>query len=462
MAAIEKRNNSYKIMVSCGYDMNGKQIRKRMVWTPSPGMTEKQIKKELERQSVLFEEKCQTGQVLDNTITFAKFADKWFKEYAEKQLQPKTIARYKDFMERINPAIGQIKLSKLRRTHLIELYNNLSEPGLRKDIKYQYIYDDLKELIKNRSISKTKLAHNIGVSFDTINYILAGKGISKANAEKVSMYLKKPMSKLFTPINADKTLSNRTIMSPHKLIKTILNTAIAWGVIPSNPANGATPPKVEYKESNFLDDIQAKELLLLIQDAPVQYRTMVITLIYTGMRIGELCGLEWKDVDFKNNTITVRRSSQYLPGKGTFTKEPKNKSSIRTNVYGDYLFKELKSFKAWQSEQRLKIGDQWHDTDRLFTRLDGKDIYPNSLGAWLHKFLAKTNLPPISVHSLRHAYASILIAAGTDIETVSKRLGHSQTSTTMNIYAHALASRDRKAATVMDSALDISNMTKIN
>ena len=85
------------------------------------------------------------------------------------------------------------------------------------------------------------------------------------------------------------------------------------------------PPKVTQKEISFLDDVQAKELISLIDDAPIQYKTMIITLIYTGMRLGELCGLEWKDVDFDNEIITVRRSSQYISGKGIITKEPKNK-----------------------------------------------------------------------------------------------------------------------------------------
>ena len=84
MAAIEKRGESYKIIVSCGYDLDGKQIRRQMVWKPEPGMTKRQIQKELDRQAVLFEEKCRNGQVLDGNIKFAEFAEKWFTDYAEK------------------------------------------------------------------------------------------------------------------------------------------------------------------------------------------------------------------------------------------------------------------------------------------------------------------------------------------------------------------------------------------
>ena len=85
MPTIEKRGSGYRITVSAGYDMQGKQIKKRMTWTPLPGMTEKQIQKELERQKVLFAERVRTGRILDGSTRFSDFADYWMKEYAEKE-----------------------------------------------------------------------------------------------------------------------------------------------------------------------------------------------------------------------------------------------------------------------------------------------------------------------------------------------------------------------------------------
>jgi hypothetical protein len=94
MAIVVKRGDTYKITVSCGYDLNGDQIRKHITWAPAPGMTAKQEAKELERQKVLFEEKCRSGQVLDGGIKFADFAELWFTDYADKQLKPKMVVRY--------------------------------------------------------------------------------------------------------------------------------------------------------------------------------------------------------------------------------------------------------------------------------------------------------------------------------------------------------------------------------
>lgn len=132
MATTQKRGDSYRITVSCGYDINGKQIRRTTTWTPAPNMTARQIKKELDRQVVLFEEKCLTGQVLNGNIRFADFAEKWFTDYAEKQLRPTTVAGYRHFIKRILPAIGHIRMDKLRPHHLMAFTTTLQRVALDK------------------------------------------------------------------------------------------------------------------------------------------------------------------------------------------------------------------------------------------------------------------------------------------------------------------------------------------
>ena len=130
MANVIKRNSSYLVTVSAGYDINGKQIRKTATFRPDSALTAKQQEKALNEFVVLFEKKVQEGQVLDSSIRFASFAKKWFNDYAEEQLAPKTIARYKSLMTRINQAIGNIRLDKLQPHHLISFYKNLAEDGM--------------------------------------------------------------------------------------------------------------------------------------------------------------------------------------------------------------------------------------------------------------------------------------------------------------------------------------------
>ena len=125
MATIIKRGDTYKITVSLGNNTTGKQIRKHLTFKPEPNMTEKQIEKEVNRQAVLFEDKCRKGLYLDNNITFAEFTEKWFNDYAEKQLKAKTVRSYRIFSKRTIAAIGHIKLDRLQPHHLVEFYNNL-------------------------------------------------------------------------------------------------------------------------------------------------------------------------------------------------------------------------------------------------------------------------------------------------------------------------------------------------
>ncbi|MBD9050098.1 site-specific integrase [Ruminococcus sp.] len=137
------------------------------------------------------------------------------------------------------------------------------------------------------------------------------------------------------------------------------------------------------------------------------------------------------------------------------TKEPKTKSSKRTMKISNDMLKRLKIYQAWQSEQRIKIGSEWNDTDRLFTQWNGLPMYPDSLTKWFKLFLKRHNLRQVTLHSLRHTNATLMIAEGTDIRTVSGRLGHSNTSTTLNIYTHALKSKDTQAAEILNDILAI-------
>lgn len=108
MATIQKRGDSYKITVSCGYQPDGTQVRRTTTWTPQPAMTPRQIEKELQRQAVLFEEQCKAGTVADSNIKFQAFAEQWFREYAEVRLKKRTIDLYHQFEARTYKALGHL------------------------------------------------------------------------------------------------------------------------------------------------------------------------------------------------------------------------------------------------------------------------------------------------------------------------------------------------------------------
>lgn len=452
MATAKKRGETWKITVSCGYDLNGKQIRRHTTWTPEKGMTAKQEAKELERQKVLFEERCRSGQVLEGSVRFADFADQWYEDYANKQLRAKTLARYKAMMPRINAAIGHLRLDKLQPHHLLAFYDNLAEAGIRCDVKYHCVVD-FKALLRERKMTKASLAPLAEVSMAVLNSITQDRNISRTSAENISKALELPLAQLFKPVEENGTLSPKTILHHHRLISSILATAVQWQVIFSNPCERVKPPKVDKSNPRYLDEVEAARLLELLETEDIQYRTAIQLLLYTGFRRGELLGLEWPDIDFKNQVIHVRRSSLYLPDKGIFEDDTKNITSERVIKVSPIAFQALKEFKKWQTEQRMRLGDRWQQNDRLFTAWDGKPMHPDTLTGWFHDFVARNKLPQISIHSLRHTNATLLIAKHMPITTVANRLGHANAATTSKIYAHAIQSADAAAAEVLENIL---------
>lgn len=453
MPTIEKRNNSYRITVSAGYDLQGKQIKKRMTWSPSEGMTAKQIEKELKRQTVLFEERCQNGQFIDSSIRFAEFARLWMNDYAIPQLRPSTVAGYRDMLERINEGIGNIRLDRLQPNHIMQFYKQLSKDGVRKDAHY-IAKTELLDLLKSYSLTYQNIANQCELAVSTVSSAIQGKSVSGNTAQKISSFLGEQIDTLFNIVENKEKLSNKTILHHHRLISSILEKAVKWQIILSNPCNRVEPPKVARHEAEYLDEEQAQELINCLQFEPLRYRAMIIVLLYTGMRRGELCGLEWADIDFANCLIDISRSSLYLPDRGVFDDDTKTSSSNRVIKVPGIAIEYLKNHKQQQITERLKLGDKWVDSNKVFTQWNGKPIHPDTITGWFAKFVKRHNLPHVHLHSLRHTNATLLIAAGTDLRTVSKRLGHSNMTTTANIYTHAIKSADERAAELLGDILN--------
>ncbi len=456
MATIRKRNKNYEISVSCGYDLTGRQIRRTMTYKPEPNMTEKQIEKEVHRQAVLFEEKCQSGQVLSGNIRFADFADMWF-ENRRGNLRPRTLARYKSMMPRINTAIGHLRLDRIKPMHLEAFYKNLAESGVRLDTKYNCKIS-LDDYLKEHKLTTAELCRQSGISNTTVISIRKGKNVNADNAQKLATALNMPIDKLFEAVNSDKPLSGETIRHHHTLISSILSTAVKWGVIFSNPCERTEPPRVAHKDPKYLDEVQATTLLELLdtEDINPTYRTLIKFILFIGLRRGEALGLKWSDIDFDKSTVNICRSLQYTPDRGVFEDETKNKSSMRTIKLPASIATLLRAHRVKQTEQHLLAGDRWNNTaDFVFTTEVGEPLRPDSVSSWFSKFISShpDKLPYITLHSLRHTNATLQIAGGVPITTVAKRLGHTDSTTTGKIYAHAIKSADEAAAETLDNLL---------
>lgn len=455
MANITKRGKTYTITVSMGFDGNGKRIRKSMTFTPPANMTPKQAEKEVNIKAAIFEERCRTGQILDTNTRFSEFVDIWLRDYAEKQLEARTLTRYKELLRRINAAFGNMKISAIQPHHLNSFYGNLSEKGIRADIKYKPL-EAVAELLKDKGLTRSELSRLSGVSLSVLRSCFSGNYVTSTSADKIAAYLGKDKGELFNP-QEDKGLSDKTIMHYHRLLSSIFTVAVQWQVIFSNPCERVKPPKVKRKEAASLDEVQAMQLIEALEGEPFKYAVMVQLFLHTGMRRAEMLGLEWRDIDFINNCIHIRRNSLYTAEKGIFEGNTKNESSNRVIKGSETAMQLFKDYREWQNYIIEEMGTAWSGTGRIFTANDGKPMHPDTISGWFHKFIKRKGLPKISIHSLRHTNATLMIASGVPLKTVSSRLGHASVNTTGAIYAHAIKSADEAAAEIIN---DIFSPTK--
>ena len=172
--------------------------------------------------------------------------------------------------------------------------------------------------------------------------------------------------------------------------------------------------------------------------------------MFTGMRRGEMLGLEWQDVDMEKKELRIVRNSIYTKNTGIQTTTPKTKKSMRKITIPTIIVELLQEHKLKQSYQQAMAGSDWVDTKRIFTQWNGMPMHPDTMSEKCKKFLNQLGLEGYHLHCLRHTHASLLIADGADIQTVSSRLGHEQTSTTLNMYVHCYAAKDREMSDAME------------
>ena len=250
-------------------------------------------------------------------------------------------------------------------------------------------------------------------------------------------------------------LSPKTIKHYVSFVSTIFDYAVKMRVINDNPCNYVSTPKIPHEEMGTYTIEEVQQILSLLPTAPIKYRVFITLAIYTGFRRGELLGLEWKDIDFDTNIISIRRNALYSARIGSYTDSPKTKKSARSLKMQDEVMELLKEYKEEQLLQQSRVGDQWQTTDRLFTTWNGKPMNGTAPYSWFKKFCDKNGFRFLNLHSFRHFNASLMIYCGVNMKEVSASMGHSQTSTTYEIYGHTFDIINARAMDAVATPLKI-------
>ena len=224
-------------------------------------------------------------------------------------------------------------------------------------------------------------------------------------------------------------LSAKTILEYHRLISTVLDQA--------------------EKEVNYFQPEQIAAIRDALRQEPLKWETLMHLFLLTGARRGELLGLKWSAVDFEKNRVHICNNVLYAPDRGIYEDTPKTATSDRYISLPLETMQLLRSYRAWQNAERLRVGEYYENRDFVFAQDNGKPMHPDSVTDWMGKFSKRHGLPHINPHAFRHTMASMLYFNGVDSVSISKRLGHAQVSTTANIYAHVVEEADRKNAELL-------------
>jgi integrase len=249
-----------------------------------------------------------------------------------------------------------------------------------------------------------------------------------------------------------KPLAPKTIRHNLSLISDVFTYAVKMDLVSENPCSKVTIPKGEVKEKPIYSQEEMATLLTKISGEPTKYKAFFFLIAYSGFRRSEMLGLEWKDVDFEHNVISIKRTSNYTAERGTYTDTTKTKRSKRVLKISTYIMDILKELKSEQDDEALRLGDKWVETDRLFVKWNGEPMNNQTPYGWLKEFCEKNELPFYGIHSFRHFTASSLISAGLDVTTVSGALGHCNSGTTLNVYSHMFQTAQARVADAMDDA----------
>lgn len=304
--------------------------------------------------------------------------------------------------------------------------------------------DYLNKWIKNYS---SNIAQSTTKDYISIieNHLIPSLGELKLNEINYGHIIEYQNQKLKNGnLKTGKGLSNRSVQAHHRLLSLALKQAVnLYELIEKNPCDPVQAPTPNKNSGKSLSREDASLILNSIED--ILLYTIFFVALYTGMRRSEITGLKWKDINFNNKTISVRRSGGIINGEFSY-KKLKNDSSRRQVAMSNSLIKELKKFKAKRGAFAAK-------ESAVFLTPDGKPVKPDYLTSKFKSIFKQLEMPEYKFHDLRHTHATWLLEEGINPKIVQKRLGHSRIETTLDIYSHVSLNEQRKAAEKFDVTL---------
>jgi integrase len=266
-------------------------------------------------------------------------------------------------------------------------------------------------------------------------------------SELSPLHLQRLYSSLLVP---ERRLSAGTVLNLHLVLTQALGQAVRWGICASNPVKGAQPPRPVRPEPVVVDRDLAKRIVAALDGSAVELPGMLA--IATGMRRGEILGLRWADLGPDLTHAQVRRTL-HTTGRGLRFSEPKTRRSRRAVALPGIVRPFLERARSEQGLRRSRT-PTWQDLDLVIDRGDGGPLNPDTLSSRWRLFLARSGLPHVRFHDLRHGHATLMLLKGVHPKVVSERLGHASVGITLDLYSHVLPSMQQDAVRAFDELFE--------
>lgn len=303
--------------------------------------------------------------------------------------------------------------------------------------------------IKNHilpALGNRKLQELSGMEIQRFYNQLLRKGGKISCHDKDGNILKKDGKPVYEPA----PLSAKTVKNIHGVLHKALEKAVKLGAIRTNPADSCELSRVEKKEIRPLDSEDIARFMEAVQNHP--FRALFLTMLFTGMRRGEICGLLWGCVDLDNGTITINKQLQNIPGQpGSYRLVSTKNGKSRTLKASHFVVDLLRQQKAEQEKMKRLVGAMWHDEGYVFCDAVGRHLSPSTVYHNFKRIANDIGVPNTRLHDLRHSYAVASLQAGDDIKTVQSNLGHHTASFTLDVYGHVTAQMQQASAEHMDA-----------
>jgi len=247
-------------------------------------------------------------------------------------------------------------------------------------------------------------------------------------------------------------LSGRSVVYHHRILSKALDYAVKMGVVVRNVADVVQPPRVKKVTMNTLSLEEVTRFLEAAKET--DYYVYFATLLFTGLRRGELLALKWRNLDLVKGTLTVVETAYKLGNGDYIIEEPKTAHSRRTISLPPSLVELFKVYRIDQELLRIQLSVSLNVDDFVFIRPDGSPMNPSAVTLAFRRIIKKAGLKAIRIHDLRHTHATLMLKAGVNPKVVSERLGHANISITLDIYSHVLPGMQEAAAEKFDKLFE--------